>query len=325
MSTIVGFLWQGFQLAGPVAMPPPTARTTGSAPRAPRPSAPLALRPSTAATGAARRSPWPAGVHPCRALLPYVGLQLAGHASGGTSGRERCKTLTPNLPCSSNGALRRSGGSGLWRKVLGGAGLAPLAEQSEVDIEAGVPLMAPSSAGSGSLDAGSGSSRPPSQQAPRQQRQQQQQQPPQDQHRDAPEPTKTPMAAGPPSTLAPAVSGANLKLRGAVPGGAVLAVRLSLSNGFPALTRSPTLSWSIVACRGGFRDTLLHDASILAASRCRVPSYAIVHAGVCCCGPCGGAPPALRQPDVQPGAQQWRQVQRQRRPQHPADGERQPP
>ena len=126
--------------------------------------------------------------------------------------------------CSSGGALRRSGGSGLWRKVLGGAGLAPLAEQSEVDIEAGIPLMAPSSAGSGSLDAGSGGSRPPSQQAPRQQRQQQQQQP-QDQHREAPEPAKAPMAAGPPSTLAPAVSGANLKLRGAVPGGAVLAVR----------------------------------------------------------------------------------------------------
>ena len=133
--------------------------------------------------------------------------------------------------CSSNGALRRSGGSGLWRKVLGGAGLAPLAEQSEVDLEAGIPLMAPSSAGSGSLDAGSGGSRPPSQQAPRQQRQQQQQ-PPQDQHREAAEPAKAPMAAGPPSTLAPAVSGANLKLRGAVPGGAVLAVCLCLLLGF---------------------------------------------------------------------------------------------
>lgn len=140
---------------------------------------------------------------------------VADHASGSRGG-------TPELTQSGGGGgLRRGGGSGLWRKVLGG-GLAPLAEQ-EADIEAGIALMAPESAGSGSLDSGSSA-------AGRQQQQQQQQQrqQPQSQHREAAEPAKTPMAAGPPSTLAPAVSGANLKLRGAVPGGAVLVVSNTL-------------------------------------------------------------------------------------------------
>lgn len=61
-----------------------------------------------------------------------------------------------------------------WLQVLGSSGLAPLAEQAEADIEAGLPLI-DRTGGSGSLDNA----------------QQQQQQPQQQsQHREAPEPAK---------------------------------------------------------------------------------------------------------------------------------------